>query len=462
MPNQCFPVKPDIINDRIDAHFYNPEFFQLLKEMKQITQKNNTLELLKLDKLLIDSENDLGITGGATPLGATYLEEGITFIRVQNVRRNKINLKKVKYIPELIHNNMLKRSQLKPDDVLLTITGMTYGLSAVVPPSLKEANMNQHSVRMRIKKDIILPSFLSFFLNSKFGRIQTDRYVTGSTRPALDYVSIRNISILKPNNTNDQKKIMDKVDNFIVKSNQNTKDYELLVIKIPEIILNNLKIEMPQEKQNIYATKQIEDRFDAKYYSPFLNKLKQNIMRFPHEKLGKITEIDSIKKIYISDSYRLVELDDIDEELGLVKRVKSVLELASQRTVLKKDRVIISKLQPDKGKAFIVDEELEGCIGSGELVSLKVISDMITKQYLWCILRSPYILKQWEYQITGSTRERIGKDELLNTIIPLPDDKTQEKIVLETEKIIKEALNLKRLHSDNIRRANEIFVKMLT
>ena len=40
------------------------------------------------------------------------------------------------------------RSKLKQGDVLLTITGVSYGKSATIPQDFKEGNINQHSVKM--------------------------------------------------------------------------------------------------------------------------------------------------------------------------------------------------------------------------------------------------------------------------------------------------------------------------
>jgi len=101
------------------------------------------------------------------------------------------------YVSPGTHHGELKRSQLRTSDVLLTITGVSYGKAAYVPSSLGEANINQHSVRMALKPDV-LPEYVAMFLNCRFGRLQTDRKITGGTRPALDYQEIRSIQIPVP------------------------------------------------------------------------------------------------------------------------------------------------------------------------------------------------------------------------------------------------------------------------
>jgi hypothetical protein len=131
---------------------------------------------------------------GATPRGADYLEEGIPFLRIQNVGKNRLELDDVVYIDEETHNDLLSRSQLQPGDVLITITGRI-GTSAVVPEDIAVGNINQHIVRMRLRGKQTNPYYLAAFLNSQAGRLQTEREAYGTTREALPYYCLERIII---------------------------------------------------------------------------------------------------------------------------------------------------------------------------------------------------------------------------------------------------------------------------
>ncbi|MEH2247152.1 restriction endonuclease subunit S [Nostoc sp.] len=167
-------------SDRLDAEYYNPKYTVLINYLHKIPHS-------KLGYLV-------SFSNGATPSGAKYLDEGIPFIRIQNVTKNRLDFDDVVYIDEKIHNGILKRSQLQPGDVLITITGRI-GTAAVIPDSLLFANMNQHSVRLRIHNAQINPYYLSVFLNSKAGLLQTDREAYGATRDALPYYCLEKIII---------------------------------------------------------------------------------------------------------------------------------------------------------------------------------------------------------------------------------------------------------------------------
>ena len=88
-----------------------------------------------------------------------YPEEGIPFLRVQNIMQNYISDADIKYLSPS-QNQEILRSQLKKDDVLLTITG-AYGKSTVVTDEFVGANMNQHSVKMTVK----ISSRISYLLS---------------------------------------------------------------------------------------------------------------------------------------------------------------------------------------------------------------------------------------------------------------------------------------------------------
>ncbi len=163
---------------RLDAEHYRPYH---LESLRKFGNKSQPL-----------SEFIIHISGGATPLGAVYPEEGIPFLRVQNIMPNYISDSDIKYLSPS-QNREILRSQLKKDDVLLTITGVSYGKSAIVTDEFVGANINQHSVKMTVKN--IIPYFLSTFLNCKYGYSQSTRHVVGVTRPALDYSAIKTFLI---------------------------------------------------------------------------------------------------------------------------------------------------------------------------------------------------------------------------------------------------------------------------
>ena len=100
------------------------------------------------------------IMNGTTPKGGeqVYVENGITFLRSQNVWRNKIDLEDVAYIDETTHKSM-KKSSLKKYDILMTKTGRintensSLGRAALFMGEDDSANINGHVYLIRLEKE---------------------------------------------------------------------------------------------------------------------------------------------------------------------------------------------------------------------------------------------------------------------------------------------------------------------
>ena len=191
---QCFVIYTgETTGRRVDSFYYQSKF----RDLDQLVD-NVQFHVFNLGDLISD------ISSGATPkVDENYYTDssaGVPFLRVQNVTSQGIDLSDAKYITLDVHNGALKRSQLKKDDLVFTITGRI-GSVTVVPDHF-EGNINQHSVRIHLTEEItniaINPDYIATFLNSKLGNSLAIREVTGGTRPALDYKAIKSLKIILP------------------------------------------------------------------------------------------------------------------------------------------------------------------------------------------------------------------------------------------------------------------------
>lgn len=191
---KCFVVYTgETTGRRIDSFYYQSKFRNIDQIMEDVQ-----FNVFNLGDLINE------ISSGATPkVDENYYTDssvGVPFLRVQNVTSQGIDLSDAKFITREVHNGILKRSQLKKDDLVFTITGRI-GSVAVVPDDF-EGNINQHSVRFHLKEQItnitINPSYVADFLNSKLGKSLAIREVTGGTRPALDYKALKSLKIVLP------------------------------------------------------------------------------------------------------------------------------------------------------------------------------------------------------------------------------------------------------------------------
>ncbi|MAA87586.1 MAG: restriction endonuclease subunit S [Haliea sp.] len=96
---------------------------------------------------------------GSTPRGGqrAYVDEGIPFLRSQNVWNDGLRLEDIVYISEDTHARM-SNTIVYPQDILLNITGASLGRSTIFPDRIPEANVSQHVTIIRL----IEPAMTSF------------------------------------------------------------------------------------------------------------------------------------------------------------------------------------------------------------------------------------------------------------------------------------------------------------
>jgi len=137
------------------------------------------------------------VGSGVTPKGGAevYTEEGVIFIRSQNVHFDGLRLDDVVRIDFDTHEKM-SGSKVHFKDVLLNITGASIGRCCVVNIS-EEMNVNQHVCIIRPTQKI-LPEYLNLVLQSNVGQVQIKLGTTGGNREGLTFEAIKEFVIPLP------------------------------------------------------------------------------------------------------------------------------------------------------------------------------------------------------------------------------------------------------------------------
>lgn len=150
------------------------------------------------------------IGSGKTPKGGSdvYIDEGVLFIRSQNVYDGYFNLSSVAFISHEIDSTM-SNTRVYRNDVLLNITGGSIGRSCLYE-SDEPANVNQHVCIIRCNNQM-RPKFMQYFWNSRIGKISIDIYQSGANREGLNFTEIGNTLVPTPE-LHEQDQIIDYLD----------------------------------------------------------------------------------------------------------------------------------------------------------------------------------------------------------------------------------------------------------
>ena len=136
---------------------------------------------------------------GITPRGgaSVYQQNGVPFLRSQNIHFNGLRLQNVARIAPRLHRE-LRGSHVKPGDVLLNITGASIGRVCLAPNDLVEANVNQHVCIIRPNQSRLLLNLLAAYLSTPIMQREIQFEQSGASREGLTLQSIRNFKIVGP------------------------------------------------------------------------------------------------------------------------------------------------------------------------------------------------------------------------------------------------------------------------
>ena len=162
----------------------------------------------------------LKIGSGATPRGGkeAYCDEGISLIRSQNVLDFTFSYDGLAHINDQ-QAEKLSNVEVKPQDILLNITGDSVARVCAVDPRVLPARVNQHVAIIRPDENRVLSSYILFFLQMiKPYLLQIA--AGGATRNALTKSMIENLELEVPDILS-QKKIVSVLDDIQEKIRDN-------------------------------------------------------------------------------------------------------------------------------------------------------------------------------------------------------------------------------------------------
>ncbi|ERP98979.1 hypothetical protein Q674_16545 [Acinetobacter sp. COS3] len=145
------------------------------------------------------------IHSGNTPKGGSenYVDQGIIFLRSQNVWKNKVILDDVAYIDAETHSKMMK-SSVKHEDLLMTKTGRintensSLGRAAIYLGEDDSANINGHVYLIRIKEGFNKYFILRILTLPDYYEYIRSICVGGIDKRQLNKEHIENFPIIQP------------------------------------------------------------------------------------------------------------------------------------------------------------------------------------------------------------------------------------------------------------------------
>ena len=130
------------------------------------------------------------------------------------------------------YQNRIRRMPLEKDDIVYGREGERWGLACLVPESNKYC-LGQRMLQFRCKRELFLPRFAMWALNSKFVYLQGAVDTIGSTSPHVNISTVRNFLIpVLP--ISEQQEIAEYIDKKMSQLDKEIEHRENLICKLNE------------------------------------------------------------------------------------------------------------------------------------------------------------------------------------------------------------------------------------
>jgi type I restriction enzyme, S subunit len=426
---------------RWDFEYFDPEY-------------RRTIDLLRSSKWPIKRLDEIvsNLTDGQHGY-LVHLPSGVPLLRTSNVFENEIRLDDVRYIAPEVHAE-IKRSQLRPGDVLLTTIG-SIGLAAVVDESLGEANINQNLVKMTPNPEVN-SGYLALFFNSRFGRIQTERTASKSVVPIVNYTRLREALIpLPPRSVQDH--MAQEMQDAYATRRARLAEAEALQGGIEKLLLRGLGIDFEEASNQRWFVIKAKDldarRFDVDFHLPQTERL---YMALRNAKNCKVLPLGTlVKQIangatpkganYLTEGIPFFRIQNVTPEgidMSDVRYISRATHDEMRRSQTKPGDLLMTITGRVGTAARVPDDVSEGNINQ-HLVILRLKPESVDADYLAAIINSAAVSFQIQHRTTGTTRIALDYEAIKALAIPVPSAELQHELAREVSRRHSESARLR-------------------
>ena len=377
------------------------------------------------------------VASGSTPDKTCFVENGIPYIKMYNLRNQKIDFAyHPQYITEEVHNGKLLRSRTEVGDLIMNIVGPPLGKLAIIPSTLPQANFNQAAVLIRPYKfkEVLVP-YLKAYLEemSEINSIAT-RGSAGQVNISL--TQSQNMRIPLP-----PLKEIERIINEIVKYDIlievlefDTTDLQTLIIRTKSKILNlaihgKLVPQDPNDEPAIELLKRINPDFtpcDNGHYENLpgswcLTDIKSIFTINPKNKVADDVIAGFVPMTNIADGYS----NEFRFEPRLWGHIKKGF------THFAEGDIVVAKISPclENRKSAIVTSLPNG-IGAGTTELFVFRSQCVLPEYGLYFFKSDSFINHCAGSFNGVVgQQRVSKSIIESIKFPLPPLSEQKRIV---------------------------------
>ena len=422
MQAQCAIVKLSALeafSARLDAEHYRPIFLEMEASLRQI----------EWDYLENLSHSIMSFGAYSLCNLIEYRESGIPFLRATDIKDGYIDFSGALRI-DADTDNLLWKSKIQPETVLLTMSG-TVGNSSITDRNMEYPMNSSQDVAKIIPISGLNPYYLSVFLQSHFGKMQTIRLPIGSVQQHIFLWQINKLVIpLLPSAF--QSDIASAFKTALSLQRQAVASYEeAQTLLLSELSLTDWQPDRRSESVRNFSEVWGAGRMDAEYYQPKYDDIVSTVKDYAGgwDTLANLVSLRDGNVIPdAATEYRYIELANITsngEISGCTIAQGEDLPSRARRKVLAGD-VIVSSVEGSLDSIALIGDEYDGALCSTGFHGIN--SRSLNPETLLVLLKSHAGQLQLKKGCSGTILTAINKDELGKIVLPLINDETQAEI----------------------------------
>lgn len=341
--------------------------------------------------------------------------------------------------------------QLKKDDVLICRTNgnpKLVGKSALVPKDYNYA-FASYLFRVRPHREIINSATLVAYLNSRYGRIEIEKYSMVGNQANFSPAKFREITI-----PIFSKELNNEIEQLTYSSFDKLEQSERIYSSAETYLLECLGMTEFAANPEAYNVKTLKEsfletgRFDSEYYLPKYEDYVRLVQSYPngYGLLGDMCEIKDYNYTPKNEiRYKYIELANIGKSgdvTGCDEQNGENLPTRARRIVHRGD-VVVSSIEGSLDSCALITDEYDGALCSTGFYVLQ--SSQLNSETLLALFKSQPIQNLMKKGCSGTILTAISKSELERIPLPVIRKEIQDEIAKHVQKsfeLRKKALKL--------------------
>jgi type I restriction enzyme, S subunit len=380
--------------------------------------------------------------GHVGPMADKYTDEGVPFLRSQNIMPFRLNLNDIKFVPREFHEK-LRKSALQPGDVAVVRTGYP-GTACVIPNTFTELNCADLVVITPSRE--LNPYYLAAIFNSAWGVASVAGNLVGVAQQHFNIGAARELEVsIPPRSTQDRiAGILSAYDELMENSQRRIRILEAMA-------------------RALYREWFVDFRFPVSSSGPEkLPRVASPLGDIPRgwelKKLGDIAENmrRNVAKGEIDEPKPYVGLEHIPRRSLALDAWETAVDLGSNKLEFKKSEVLFGKIRPYFHKVSVAP--FDG-LCSADTIVIRARRPEYYASVVACVSSDAFVAEA-SATANGAKMPRANWDVLKKYPVVIPKGKVAEQFSALFAGIIEQQQTL-MFQIQNLRRTRDLLLPRL-